>query len=482
MPMTREQAERLVAVNPALAQRAGSRERAVAALMQMDESQIPMGSPVGGRPQGAIANAMMAVPPKMVTPASPAPMQPGIPLQAPKPTAAMGGPAPQRQLLPDDVRQMAAREAAPAPAPAPAADVALAEEAPRAAPKRRAYSSPLRGALNAAEKELEMMNDAAEAIIATGQKLPPEAQVQIEMARRKVAQYRAEVQAEEGAEIPEEIADVLARREARLQGEGERITKAEKDASANALIKAGLALMNPQRGANALAALSAGLGVGLESYDAAKAAAAERRARLGQSQDEIVFQRYDALTKARDAARAAAARGQQMDRDNLALISASDKVLFDKATMDTKIEREGLETDLKRIEKQYAPAKAEAAIDEDRASAEYTRTFRGRTGSTGGPKPMTENQRLTKISQLNRERRAALVELNTPGVVGAQRQALRASIAAIDSELAGLKGITPSPGKKGGDSPPVPGAQKAPNGKWYVKDPKRPGKYLEVTS
>lgn len=445
MPMTREQAERILAINPVLAQRAGSREQAIASLMQMDESQIPMGAPVGGRPQGAIANAMMAVPPKMVTPASPAPMQPGIPLQAPKPTAAMGGPAPQRQLLPDDVRQMAMREAAPPAAPVEVAAPAPVEQAPARAPapQRRAYSSPLRGALSAAEKDLEAMNEAAEAVLATGQKLPPEARLQIDMARRKVAQYRAEVEAEEGAELPQEVVDVLARREERLKGEGERISKAEKDASANALIKAGLALMNPRRGANALAAISEGLGEGLESYDAAKAAAAERRARLGQSQDEIVLQRYDALTKARDAARAQAARGQQMDKDNLALMGASNQVLFDMATMPTKIEREGIETDIKRIQKQYAPAEYESQIGLRGAQKKYYEDGGGRGGSGDPNKPMTENQRRTKILQLNRERRAAIVDLNTPGTTLSQKEAIKQAIAGIDAELAELTGNNP---------------------------------------
>lgn len=445
MPMTREQAERILAINPVLAQRAGSREQAIASLMQMDESQIPMGAPVGGRPQGAIANAMMAVPPKMVTPASPAPMQPGIPLQAPKPTAAMGGPAPQRQLLPDDVRQMAMREAAPPAAPVEVAAPAPVEQAPARAPapQRRAYSSPLRGALSAAEKDLEAMNEAAEAVLATGQKLPPEARLQIDMARRKVAQYRAEVEAEEGAELPQEVVDVLARREERLKGEGERISKAEKDASANALIKAGLALMNPRRGANALAAISEGLGEGLESYDAAKAAAAERRARLGQSQDEIVLQRYDALTKAREAARAQAARGQKMDSENLALMGASNQVLFDMATMPTKIEREGLETELKRIQKEYAPAEYQSQIDLRGAQKTYYEDGGGRGGGSYSTRPMTENQRRTKILQLNRERRAAIVDLNTPGTTLSQKEAIKQAIAGIDAELAELTGNNP---------------------------------------
>lgn len=444
MPMTREQAERILAINPVLAQRAGSREQAIASLMQMDESQIPMGAPVGGRPQGAIANAMMAVPPKMVTPASPAPMQPGIPLQAPKPTAAMGGPAPQRQLLPDDVRQMAMREAAPPAAPVEVAAPAPVEQAPARAPapQRRAYSSPLRGALSAAEKDLEAMNEAAEAVLATGQKLPPEARLQIDMARRKVAQYRAEVEAEEGAELPQEVVDVLARREERLKGEGERISKAEKDASANALIKAGLALMNPRRGANALAAISEGLGEGLESYDAAKAAAAERRARLGQSQDEIVLQRYDALTKAREAARAQAARGQKMDSENLALMGASNQVLFDMATMPTKIEREGLETELKRIQKEYAPAEYESQIGLRGAQKKYYEEGGGRSDGSDPYKPMNENQRLTKLNDLRKERRKYKLAADS-AVIPKERAAAAALVSELDAQIAALEGRSP---------------------------------------
>lgn len=444
MPMTREQAERLLAINPVLAQRAGSREQAIASLMQMDESQIPMGAPVGGRPQGAIANAMMAVPPKMVTPASPAPMQPGIPLQAPKPTAAMGGPAPQRQLLPDDVRQMAMREAAPPAAPVEVAAPPPAEQAPARAPapQRRAYSSPLRGALSAAEKDLNAMNDAAEAILATGQKLPPEARLQIDMAQRKVAQYRAEVEAEEAAELPQEIVDVLARKEERLKGEGERISKAEKDASANALIKAGLALMNPRRGANALAAISEGLGEGLESYDAAKAAAAERRARLGQGQDDIVLQRYDALTKAREAARAQAARGQKMDSENLALMGASNQVLFDMATMPTKIEREGLETELKRIQKEYAPAEYESQIGLRGAQKKYYEEGGGRSDGSDPYKPMNENQRLTKLNDLRKERRKYKLAADS-AVIPKERAAAAALVSELDAQIAALEGRSP---------------------------------------
>lgn len=43
-----------------------------------------------------------------------------------------------------------------------------------------------------------------------------------------------------------------------------------------------------------------------------------------------------------------------------------------------------------------------------------------------------------------------------------------------------LRNSTTSPTSAPVETPPAPGARKAPDGKWYVSDPARPGKYLEV--
>lgn len=441
MPMTREQAERFLAMNPGLARAAPSRDEAIVALMQMDPSDVQVGSPVGERPQGAIATALLAAEPKTVTPASPAPMQPGIQLQAPKPVASQlpvpttGGAPQRRQLLPDDVRQMAVREAAPMAEEAPPPPAA--PEAPRQQVTPRAYNSPLRGALSAAEKELADMNAAAEAILASGQPLPPQAQVQIEVARRKVAQYRAEVEAEEGAELPKEIADLLARREERIQGEEERLKGANKDALSDALIKGGLAMMNPQRGANFLAALSSGLGQGLETYDASKAAIAEKRARLGQGRDEIVLQRYDALTKAREAARAAAARGQQMDKDSLTLMNTSNQVLFDVATMPDRIEREGLDTTIKRVESEYAPKIAAAKLTSEGALARA----RDRSNQGGGGSTTNLKAAGSLLASYDREATALVKTINSVIASDTERAKASARLLQVDAERRRLRNL-----------------------------------------
>jgi hypothetical protein len=98
---------------------------------------------------------------------------------------------------------------------------------------------------------------------------------------------------------------------------------------------------------------------------------------------------------------------------------------------------------------------------------------------------MTQNQIQTKIGDLSKERRGLMIELNSATTVGAEKAAIKLAIAYIDRELGELRGTRPpaAPAKAApaAGKPPVAGAKRAANGKYYVPDPKRPGKYLEVT-
>lgn len=413
-----------------------------------------------GIPQGALANALMFQPPQMVTPASPAPMRPGVQLAAPKPTAqampGVGGPMERPSLLPEDVRQMAVREAAPQPAPEMVAAPA-AEQAP--IPDAQAPMTPARAALRAAESELDRLNNVAEAITANGQPLPPDAKLQIDMLARRVSILRAEAAAEDSARVPAEIANVLDRQAARLEREEGRVNRAEKNASADALIKAGLALMNPQRGANFLSALSGGVGAGLETYDAALAAAAERRARLGERQDAITLQRYDALTKARDAARAAARRGEEIDQNSLNLINASNKVLFDQATMDSRISEAQSTAKIKGVEAQYAPLVAEANIAATNALRD-ARKAQGaaallKKGDGGGPKGAATIYSTLTASNTNLDKILSNPLITDPAIKKEARDQ-KARNNAILASLGAQMGLTP---------PAKPQAQRKPAGR-----------------
>lgn len=66
---------------------------------------------------------------------------------------------------------------------------------------------------------------------------------------------------------------------------------------------------------------------------------------------------------------------------------------------------------------------------------------------------------------------------------------LQQTIARIDANIAKLRGKAPAapgagaaagPAQGAQGAPPAPGAKLAPDGQWYVTDPKRPGKYLQV--
>jgi hypothetical protein len=61
-----------------------------------------------------------------------------------------------------------------------------------------------------------------------------------------------------------------------------------------------------------------------------------------------------------------------------------------------------------------------------------------------------------------------------------EKAALQENINDVMQQLAELEGGGGG-GGGGGGAPPVAGARKASDGNYYVPDPKRPGKYLQVS-
>lgn len=378
MPMTREEAEQLLAANPELGRGAPSREQAIARLMQLDKSQVPLSAGAAIRPQSAIAAGVLGEPPKMVTPASPAPMKPGVPVMAPRPEAtqlpqpAVGGPLEK------------ARAAQP---PAPAADAAPPPPAPQApAPEgqRKPSVSPERIAANQARRDLELITQVIEEIRSTGQEPPPEAKLRLDLAQRKAQTLEAEADAVEAAQIDPEVAKILARQETGIEEERARLVADKARAPWDALTAGGLALMNPQRGANFLAALGQGLNVGLETYDTARAQAAERKARLGKEFDQIALQRIDALEKARQAARDAIRRGEDVDEGTLRRAKMSREEIIGQGTQQAAIDLAVANASKAQTEARYAGPLAESEIAY-RGAMGAAAMARGEGGGRDGP-------------------------------------------------------------------------------------------------
>lgn len=388
MPMTRQQAELAVDRDARLRGLGPNREAAIRKVMQMDPDQlvsnVPAGAPVG-RPatrQTAISAAMGGPEePRMVTPASPAPMRPGIPIMAPRPEA--------KQIMPADVRQMAAREEAgmpePAPAPAPARAAPAAEPAP-AAPKS-SYVSPARIAAREAEREMALINQVVEALAKEGQPVPPEARIRLERAQQRFASATAEANAEEAAQIDAERAAIFARQEGLLKGREEQVGREEKNALSDALIKGGLALMNPQRGANFLAALSGGLGQGLETYDAAKAKAVEARARLGSETNALALQRIDALTQARSAAVNAIRRGDEVDERTARMAKMTNEEIADVSLRPFALQKAKADASLAETRAQYEPQVIQSDIDYKGAMGSAANMRASSSGDSDGVSP-----------------------------------------------------------------------------------------------
>ncbi len=370
MPMTREQAEKLLDLNPDLRRLGANRDQAVLKIMQLDPAQIP-GSPIAAvRPQGAIRAALEAAEPKPVTPASPAPMKPGVPVMAPRPEAAqlpqpaVGGPVER------------ARAAAPPAPPAPPAPEG--EKKPAILPERIAAQQALR--------ELELLNQVAEEIKSTGQDLPAEAKLRIDLAQRKAQTLAAEADAVEAAQIDPEVAKILSRQEKSIEEERARLAADKARSPWDALTAGGLALMNPQKGANFLASLGQGLNVGLETYDTARAAAAERKARLGKEFDQIALQRIDALEKARQAARDAIRRGDDVDERTLRMSKLTREEIIGQGTQQAAIDLAVANAQKAQTDARYAGplAESEIAYRRDMGKAALAR---GQGGGDGSPTP-----------------------------------------------------------------------------------------------
>ena len=232
-------------------------------------------------PETAIGAALMAAQPRTLTPAATAPMQPGVPFVAPKPTA---------EMLPAQMpAQMAAQMAAqPQPQELP---VAPQRPAPR--------SSRYRPMLNAALADIAAAQDAM-----AGQKPDKMAQIRIEALRSKAQQLQDLVQAEESpeAEIPEEMRAALEGRQARLARREELLGEAKARAPFAALLAAGAAGTQGRRGETDVEAITRILQAGFGGYDQSRRGFEEGTENIAEARDQAMIDRYNMQEKAREAA------------------------------------------------------------------------------------------------------------------------------------------------------------------------------------
>lgn len=437
------------------------------------------GAPGAG---GNLANIFQ--PARVITPSSPAPMQPAQ-LQAPKPTADMvpGADAYRRA---QEVRDFTAQPATPDEraaanarvqaliaelptgtverAPEAAAAMPVREAAPEAAaeaaPEKPKFQSRFRPQFEQAKAELEQLK----ASIPAGAATTPEQASRLRNLSGVVSRLQGLVAAEEGAVVDAERAALLERQAARLGREEELVEQARKRAPFDALIAGGAALAGAKPGESFTSALTRGLQAGNQSYMGARDAREGSLRGIEEKRDAYTLQKIDAIQSARDKAIEMANAGIQLTKEGYALANLEDADVVALGTKQAKIDEAVANASKAKTEAQLAPETIRTENDLKAAQAAYYRLGggRGSGGGGSGDKPMTQNQIQTKIGDLSKERRGLMIELNSATTVGAEKAAIKLAIAYIDRELGELRGTR---------SPAAPATAAKPAGKIVSSKP-----------
>ena len=304
--------------------------------------QIIAKSKGAGAPGTAIGAALMQ-PPREVTPATPAPMQPGVQLVAPKPTS-------------------------PAPTPEQAAP-----ESP--APQRPAPQSSYRQALGSTQQQIVEVQAALAGMPANKDNLLDRTRLQtrLQMLTDRAGMLEGEALATENAQIPEEVRAALANQEARLARREELMEEARARSPFEALIAGGAALAQGRNGESFAEALSRGLQAGTEKYEQSRQQRLSGIERVGEARDDLVLRNCDALKQAQNEARNIIRSGREYDEKTLAIANATEglikNIALGQPTLDTAV----AQAQKAAVGAKYAEAEAIADLDLTRSAAEENR-------------------------------------------------------------------------------------------------------------
>jgi hypothetical protein len=348
-----------------------------------------MGAPGAG---GNLANLFPA---KLVTPASPAPMQ-AARLQAPKPTADIvpgadvdayrsaqeirerteRGPAPEERAaansrvqeliagLPTGAGERAPVVAAAMPAAAPAK---VAEAAPEAAPEKPKFQSRYRPLLEQKQAELQQKQAEITATTPAGGAPPPVLSYELKILSGEIRQLNGLVAAEEGAVVDAERAAVLERQTQRLGREEELIDRTRRLAPGTALMEFGAALAGAKPGEKFASALARGLQAGSESYTGARDAREAALRGIEEKRDALALQTVDAIQKARDRAIEIQNAGGAMSEQQMRLANMSQEGATNLALAPFKLRVGKAEASKAETEAEYAPRVFDADLAYTRA-------------------------------------------------------------------------------------------------------------------
>lgn len=357
-------------------------------------------------PETAIGSALMIQPPRTVTPATPAPMKPGVPLAAPKPVAE-----------------------------------APVGTATTAAPRPSRY----RSMLDATLADLNSAQDEMSQVMTAGQKPDLTAQIRVESLKRRAQQLQDMVQAEEGpeAEIPEEMRAALEGRQQRLARREELLNEARARSPWEALLAGGAAMAQGRRGERFTEALARGLQTGLQEYGRARRAGEEGEENISEARDQAMIDRYNMQERAREAARQRAFEILNMDE------TARERAIRD-VRLPVQLRGEEAGTALAEFKAKNAPDEAAAEQDLRAAQAKYYLGEGRQTGNAGGSPTKGLSTLLTSLDREAGNLNKVIRDIAAPK---ADKDAARARLAEVDAERRRLRATIsggPAPATAGG--------------------------------
>ena len=345
--------------------------------------QIIAESAGAGAPGTAIGAALVPV---TVNPANPAPMQPGVPFVAPKPTTEMV-PAPQAQELPV-APQRAARPSRYQPElDRVMANIAVAEQA--MAGKQPNVTDRIR--LGELKRQAEVLGALA----------------------------RAEQSPE--AEIPEEMRAAMEGRQARLARREELLGEAKARAPFAALLAAGAAGTQGRRGETDVEAITRILQAGFGGYDQSRRGFEEGTEKIAEARDQAMIDRYNMQEKASEAA-------VQRARDIVGMGREARDEAIKEVRLPTQIGAEETAAELAKLNLQNAPEMAK--LDRLVALARIANENRGNRGGLGGGK---------EPAGLNDYRDQMSKALNTYSDLQAEYESARADPDSLPADVAKLR-------------------------------------------
>jgi hypothetical protein len=300
--------------------------------------------------------------------------------------------------------------------------------------------------------------------------------------------------AEEGAAAPEEMLAALAKIEERLGRRKELLQESKSRSPWEALLAGGAAMAQGRRGENFGEALSRGLQAGLTDYGQSRRENIAGVEALGEARDETALKRYELIEKAREGASNLINTQNTIRKDALVLGKALLDSGIDEATAGAVVETAIANSELAKFNAKSAPEKL--AMDRALNVARIKEANRRDEPKVDVERRAYEaklEDAVGDFKEADAEYKAALEyaggdpkAIADPKVVS-NRLAKQAR--ALQASTAFFKRYKETPYPFGGAAmgrtakpvaPPVAGARKADDGKYYVPDPKRPGKYLQV--